>query len=37
MERLGSDQPELRAALAVPQVIDWLAPVLQRYLTGRLD
>ena len=60
MERLGSDQPELRAALAVSQiigvgmgryvlkfdglataksadVIDWLAPVLQRYLTGKLD
>jgi AcrR family transcriptional regulator len=60
MERLGSDQPELRAALAVSQVIgvgmgryvlkfdglaeaksedviDWLGPVLQRYLTGKLD
>jgi AcrR family transcriptional regulator len=60
MERLGSDQPELRAGLAVSQiigvgmgryvlefdglatakssdVIDWLAPVLQRYLTGKLD
>jgi AcrR family transcriptional regulator len=59
MERLGSDQPELRAGLAVSQivgvglgryvlkfeglaaapsaeVIDWLAPVLQRYLTGKL-
>ena len=60
MERLGSDQPDLRAALAVSQiigvgmgryvlefdglatatsseVIDWLGPVLQRYLTGKLD
>jgi AcrR family transcriptional regulator len=60
MERLGSDQPELRAGLAVSQVIgvgmgryvlkfdglaeaksedviDWLAPSLQRYLTGKLD
>jgi AcrR family transcriptional regulator len=60
MERLGSDQPELRAGLAVSQVIgvgmgryvlkfdglaeaksedviDWLGPVLQRYLTGKLD
>jgi hypothetical protein len=60
MERLGSDKPELRAGLAVSQiigvgmgryvlefdglaeaksddVIDWLAPVLQRYLTGKLD
>ncbi len=60
MERLGSDQPERRASLAVSQiigvgmgryvlkfdgladaksedVIDWLAPSLQRYLTGRLD
>ncbi len=60
MERLGSDRPELRAGLAVSQiigvgmgryvlkfealaeadseeVIDWLAPVLQRYLTGKLD
>src|SRR5829696_1335863 len=59
MERLGTDQPELRAGLAVSQiigvgmgryvlkfeglatatsseVIDWLAPVLQRYLTGKL-
>jgi AcrR family transcriptional regulator len=60
MERLGSDRPELRAALAVSQVIgvgmgryvlkfeglaqarsedviNWLAPVLQRYLTGKLS
>jgi AcrR family transcriptional regulator len=60
MERLGSDQPDLRAGLAVSQiigvgmgryvlkfeglaeaksseVIDWLAPTLQRYLTGKLD
>jgi AcrR family transcriptional regulator len=60
MERLGSDRPELRAGLAVSQiigvgmgryvlkldglataksseVIDWLAPMLQRYLTGKLD
>ena len=60
MERLGSDQPKLRAGLVVSQiigvgmgryvlkfeglaeaksedVIDWLAPVLQRYLTGKLD
>jgi Tetracyclin repressor-like, C-terminal domain len=60
MELLGSDQPELRAALAISQVIgvgmgryvlkfdglaearsedviDWLGPVLQRYLTGKLD
>ena len=59
MKRLGSDKPELRAGLAVSQiigvgmgryvlefdglanaksedVIDWLAPVLQRYLTGKL-
>ena len=59
MERLGSDQPELRTGLVVSQVIgvgmgryvlkldglaqaeaseviDWLAPVLQRYLTGKL-
>jgi AcrR family transcriptional regulator len=60
MERLGSDQPDLRAGLVVSQiigvgmgryvlefegladaksseVIDWLSPVLQRYLTGKLD
>lgn len=60
MQGLGSDRPELRAGLAVSQVIgvgmgryvlkfdglatakssdvvDWLAPVLQRYLTGKLD
>jgi AcrR family transcriptional regulator len=60
MERLGSDRAELRAGLAVSQVIgvgmgryvlkfdglaeaksedviDWLAPSLQRYLTGKLD
>jgi AcrR family transcriptional regulator len=60
LERLGSDQPELRASLvssqlvglglaryvlkyeplasAPPdQVIDWLAPNVQRYLTGKLD
>ena len=60
MERLGSDQPEVREALAVSQiigvgvgryvvkfkgladaksedVIHWLGPVLQRYLTGKLD
>ena len=59
MERLGSDQPELREGLVVSQiigvgmgryvlkfeglaeaksedVIDWLAPTLQRYLTGKL-
>src|SRR5919197_6352576 len=58
-ERLGSDNPELRAGQAVaqiigwgwaatcsssrgwrarsrPEVIDWLAPVLQGYLTGKL-
>ena len=60
MERLGSDRPELRADLAVTQllgvglvryvlrleplasappdqVVDWIAPVVQRYLTGKLD
>jgi AcrR family transcriptional regulator len=59
MERLGSDQPQLREGLVVSQivgvgmgryvlefeglaeasseeVIDWLAPVLQRYLTGKV-
>jgi AcrR family transcriptional regulator len=60
MERLGSDQPELRITLAASQlvgiglarhvlraeplasakpadVVDWYAPTLQRYLTGKLD
>lgn len=60
MERLGSDQPELRATLAASQlvgmglarhvlrveplasakpadVVDWYAPTLQRYLTGKLE
>jgi AcrR family transcriptional regulator len=60
MERLRSDQPELRTDLAVSQlvglglfryvfaveplasapsgqVVEWIAPVLQRYLTGKLD
>jgi AcrR family transcriptional regulator len=59
MERLGSDQPELRADLAVTQllglgllryvlrveplasapaeqVVEWIAPTVQRYLTGKL-
>jgi AcrR family transcriptional regulator len=59
MERLGSDRPELRADLAVTQllglgllryvlrveplasapaeqVVDWIAPALQRYLSGKL-
>jgi AcrR family transcriptional regulator len=59
MERLGSDQPELRTTLAASQlvglgmarhvlrveplasakpadVVDWYAPTLQRYLTGKL-
>jgi AcrR family transcriptional regulator len=60
MERLRSDQPELRTDLAVSQlvglglfryvfaveplasapsgqVVEWIAPVLQRYLTEKLD
>ena len=60
LDRLGSDQPDLRASLAVSQIIglglgryvlrfeplasakptqvvDWVAPVLQRYLTGKLN
>jgi AcrR family transcriptional regulator len=60
MERLGSDQPELRTTLAASQlvgmglarhvlrveplasaqpadVVDWYAPTLQRYLTGKLE
>ncbi len=60
LERLGVDQPELRAGLVVSQIIglglgryvigfetlaaakpeqvvNWVAPVLQRYLTGKLD
>jgi AcrR family transcriptional regulator len=59
MEHLGSDRPELRADLAVSQllgtallryvltveplasapadqVVDWIAPTVQRYLTGKL-
>jgi AcrR family transcriptional regulator len=59
-ERLGSDQPELRAGLVssqlvglgltryilrleplasakTPDVIEWLGPNVQRYLTGKLD
>src|SRR5215212_7533024 len=59
MERLGSDQPELRTTLAASQlvgiglarhilraeplasakpadIVDWYAPTLQRYLTGKL-
>jgi AcrR family transcriptional regulator len=60
MDRLQVDQPELRADLAVSQllglglvryllraeplasatpqaVVDWIAPTVQRYLTGKLD
>ena len=60
LERLGSDQPQLRANLLASQllglglvryvlryepiasakpaeVIDWVAPNVQRYLTGKLD
>jgi AcrR family transcriptional regulator len=60
LERLGADQPELRANLAASQlvglglaryvvryqplasadpdqVIDWIGPTVQRYLTGKLD
>jgi AcrR family transcriptional regulator len=60
LERLGTDQPDLRAGLVAsqlvglglaryalsleplasappPQVVDWVAPNIQRYLTGKLD
>jgi Tetracyclin repressor-like, C-terminal domain len=60
LERLGSDQPQVRANLLATQlvglglvryvlryeplasakpgeVIDWVAPNVQRYLTGKLD